>query len=122
METKKKKSTLSAEGLRKIVEAQKRRHAASRDLPAPVIPKVADVCFDAAKDGTEFPRGTGQTIQGPSPVELLRGRIAALEEELGDMTNEREDLVTTVTNELRYHQLRVIELNRELERRGITIG
>lgn len=107
----KKKSTLSPEGRKKIVEAQRKRHAAAKSapLPAPIIPKVADPIANECERPEDAARRYAL-------------RVSTLEEELGDMTNEREDLITTVMNELKYHQLRVIELNRELERRGIKIG
>jgi len=107
MATKPKKSKLTPEGRKKIVDAQKKRHAASRELPAPVIPKVSETNF------TERPEDA---------TRRYALRVQSLEEEIGDMTNERDDLVQTLTNELRYHRLRVAELNRELERRGLTIG
>ena len=108
MATKPKKSKLTPEGRKKIVEAQKKRHAAKKEeLPAPVIPKASETNFE------ERPENAARR---------LALRVQSLEEEIGDMTNERDDLVQTVVNELRYHRLRVAELNRELERRGLTIG
>ena len=107
----KKKSTLSPEGRKKIIEAQRRRHAAAKSapLPAPIIPKVAEPIANECERPEDATRRYAL-------------RVSALEEELGDANDERDDLIQTITNELRYHELRVIELNRELERRGITIG